>query len=151
MWCIAALVLLSSRDCLHKYRRQCLAAVYFVSLPPPRQGYHCPTSQNRKIEGQHVTNFLFLTSITSLVLAVANPPGHRAKMEYLLRFIQTHETFRLPEIQALADLEGIDMEVISYSLGVRTPHPPTTYLLTPPPSPPSAHSSSPPTMPPAAS
>ncbi|KFY61008.1 hypothetical protein V496_05206 [Pseudogymnoascus sp. VKM F-4515 (FW-2607)] len=37
-------------------------------------------------------------------------------MEYLLRFIQTHETFRLPEIQALADLEGIDMEVISYSL-----------------------------------
>lgn len=51
-------------------------------------------------------------------------------MEYLLRFIQTHETFRLPEIQALADLEGIDMEVISYSLDVRTPHPlppPRTY------------------------
>lgn len=66
---------------------------------------------------------LFLTSITPLVLAVANPQGHRAKMEYLLRFIQTHETFRLPEIQALADLEGIPMEVISYSLDVRTPHP----------------------------
>ena len=49
-------------------------------------------------------------------------------MEYLLRFIQTHETFRLPEIQALADLEGIPMEVVSYSLNVRAPHPPPLIL-----------------------
>ncbi|VBB84147.1 Putative tRNA guanosine-2'-O-methyltransferase TRM11 [Podospora comata] len=37
-------------------------------------------------------------------------------MEYLIRFSQSHETFRLPELQALAVLEGIDMEVVSYSL-----------------------------------
>ncbi len=39
-------------------------------------------------------------------------------MDYLVRFSQTHETFRLPEIQALAVLEGIDMEVKEYSLEV---------------------------------
>ncbi|KAM7214488.1 hypothetical protein V8F06_010122 [Rhypophila decipiens] len=37
-------------------------------------------------------------------------------MEYLIRFSQSYETFRLPEIQALAVLEGIDLQVISYSL-----------------------------------
>ncbi|KAH6635083.1 S-adenosyl-L-methionine-dependent methyltransferase [Chaetomium sp. MPI-SDFR-AT-0129] len=37
-------------------------------------------------------------------------------MDYLIRFSQSHETFRLPEIQALAIVEGIDMKVVSYSL-----------------------------------
>ncbi|KAL2189928.1 tRNA guanosine-2'-O-methyltransferase [Thermothelomyces heterothallicus CBS 203.75] len=37
-------------------------------------------------------------------------------MDYLIRFSQSHETFRLPEMQALALIEGIDMKVISYSL-----------------------------------
>lgn len=36
-------------------------------------------------------------------------------MDYLIRFSQSHETFRLPEVQALAVLEGIDMKVVSYS------------------------------------
>ncbi|KAI5867348.1 tRNA guanosine-2'-O-methyltransferase TRM11 [Durotheca rogersii] len=36
-------------------------------------------------------------------------------MEYLIRFSQSLETFRLAEIQALAVVEGIDLEVISYS------------------------------------
>ncbi len=36
------------------------------------------------------------------------------KMEYLIRFIQTHETFRLAEIQALADLEKIDLAIVFY-------------------------------------
>ncbi|KAI0139892.1 tRNA guanosine-2'-O-methyltransferase TRM11 [Hypoxylon sp. NC0597] len=36
-------------------------------------------------------------------------------MEYLIRFSQSHETFRLAEIQALAIVEGVDLEVISYS------------------------------------
>ncbi|TVY82003.1 tRNA (guanine(10)-N2)-methyltransferase [Lachnellula suecica] len=36
-------------------------------------------------------------------------------MEYMIRFTQVHETFRLPEIEALAVLEGIDLEVLSYS------------------------------------
>ncbi|KAH8894230.1 tRNA guanosine-2'-O-methyltransferase [Thozetella sp. PMI_491] len=37
-------------------------------------------------------------------------------MDYLIRLSQSHETFRLPEIQSLAVLEGIEMEVKSYSL-----------------------------------
>ncbi|OTA84871.1 hypothetical protein M434DRAFT_400295 [Hypoxylon sp. CO27-5] len=36
-------------------------------------------------------------------------------MEYLIRFSQSHETFRLAEIQALAIVEGVNLEVISYS------------------------------------
>jgi len=39
-------------------------------------------------------------------------------MEYLIRFSQSHETFRLPEIQALAVIEGVDLKVVSYSLEV---------------------------------
>ncbi|SPQ20132.1 322521d8-cea6-4042-8bd0-6353deb91dbf [Thermothielavioides terrestris] len=37
-------------------------------------------------------------------------------MDYLIRFSQSHETFRLPEIEALALVEGIDLKVVSYSL-----------------------------------
>lgn len=44
-------------------------------------------------------------------------------MEYLIRFAQMHETFRLPEVQALAALEGIDLEVVRYSLEVGSPEP----------------------------
>jgi tRNA (guanine10-N2)-methyltransferase len=39
-------------------------------------------------------------------------------MEYMIRFTQVHETFRLAEIKALAVLEGIDLEVLSYSPSV---------------------------------
>lgn len=39
-------------------------------------------------------------------------------MEYMIRFTQIHETFRLAEIQALADLEGIKLEILSYSPSV---------------------------------
>lgn len=39
-------------------------------------------------------------------------------MEYLIRFAQFHENFRLPELQSLAALEGIDLEVVQYSLEV---------------------------------
>ncbi|KAK0722039.1 S-adenosyl-L-methionine-dependent methyltransferase [Lasiosphaeria miniovina] len=37
-------------------------------------------------------------------------------MECLIRFSQSHETFRLPEIQALAVVEGIELKVVSYSV-----------------------------------
>ncbi|KAL5042205.1 hypothetical protein BDW71DRAFT_200773 [Aspergillus fruticulosus] len=36
------------------------------------------------------------------------------RMEYLIRFAQTHETFRQPELQALASLHNIDLETIHY-------------------------------------
>ncbi|EAW10642.1 tRNA (guanine-N2-)-methyltransferase [Aspergillus clavatus NRRL 1] len=36
-------------------------------------------------------------------------------MEYLIRFAQVHESFRQPEIQALAALKGIDLEILSYN------------------------------------
>jgi tRNA (guanine10-N2)-methyltransferase len=39
-------------------------------------------------------------------------------MEYLIRFSQSHETFRLPEIQAIATLAGVDMKVLHYDLEV---------------------------------
>lgn len=35
-------------------------------------------------------------------------------MEYLIRFAQTHESFRRPEIEALASLQGIDIEFLFY-------------------------------------
>ena len=41
------------------------------------------------------------------------------RMEYLIRFAQQHESFRLPEIQALATLARIDLEIISYNEHVR--------------------------------
>ncbi|KAL4773053.1 hypothetical protein BDW60DRAFT_216246 [Aspergillus nidulans var. acristatus] len=36
------------------------------------------------------------------------------RMEYLIRFAQTHETFRQPELQALANLHNIDLEILHY-------------------------------------
>jgi tRNA G10 N-methylase Trm11 len=42
-------------------------------------------------------------------------------MEYVIRFTQCHETFRLAEIEALAVLEGIKLDVISYRLDVSMP------------------------------
>ncbi|KAI0457575.1 S-adenosyl-L-methionine-dependent methyltransferase [Xylaria acuta] len=36
-------------------------------------------------------------------------------MQYLIRFTQLHDTFRLAEIQALAVLASIDLKIISYS------------------------------------
>jgi len=40
--------------------------------------------------------------------------GKGLVMEYMIRFTQVHETFRLAEIEALAVLEEIDLTVISY-------------------------------------
>ncbi|KAF6834504.1 RNA methylase family protein [Colletotrichum musicola] len=37
------------------------------------------------------------------------------EIQYLVRFSQAHESFRIPELQALADLEGIDVKVVEYS------------------------------------
>ena len=37
------------------------------------------------------------------------------KMDYLIRFVQIHETFRKPEIEALAVLTDVDVEFLSYS------------------------------------
>lgn len=41
-------------------------------------------------------------------------------MEYLIRFVQMHETFRRPEVQALATLAGINVEFLIYSEYVRS-------------------------------
>lgn len=40
-------------------------------------------------------------------------------MEYLIRLIQMHESFRQPEIDALAELTGISLDWTSYSEDVR--------------------------------
>lgn len=36
-------------------------------------------------------------------------------MEYLIRFVQQHETFRKPEVEALAELLKIKFRWVSYS------------------------------------
>ena len=39
-------------------------------------------------------------------------------MQYMIRFTQVHETFRLAEIKALAELEKIDLKILSYDRNV---------------------------------
>jgi len=39
--------------------------------------------------------------------------------EYLVRLAQVHESFRKAELEALAELTGIEMEIILYSEDVR--------------------------------
>lgn len=39
-------------------------------------------------------------------------------MEYLVRFAQCHESFRLPELHALASLTNVDLEVLTYETDV---------------------------------
>ena len=36
-------------------------------------------------------------------------------MDYLIRFVQMHETFRKPEIDALSEINNINIEWLSYS------------------------------------
>ena len=40
-------------------------------------------------------------------------------MEFLIRFVQIHETFRKPEIEALAVLANVNVEFLFYSESVR--------------------------------
>lgn len=42
-------------------------------------------------------------------------------MEFLIKFAQAHETFRVPEIEALALVEGLEMKIVDYSQDVRYP------------------------------
>lgn len=41
-------------------------------------------------------------------------------MDYLVRFVQLHESFRKAELEALADLYGINMDFLHYDQYVRT-------------------------------
>ncbi|WZH43439.1 S-adenosyl-L-methionine-dependent methyltransferase [Fusarium acuminatum] len=52
-------------------------------------------------------------------------------MDFLIKFAQAHETFRVPEIEALALVESVDMKIVDYSQDVRFPQMtsmPETYL-----------------------
>jgi tRNA (guanine10-N2)-methyltransferase len=40
-------------------------------------------------------------------------------MDYLVKFAQVHEDFRLAELKAIAEAEGIELIVIEYSDEVR--------------------------------
>ncbi|RAK74166.1 SIR2-domain-containing protein, partial [Aspergillus fijiensis CBS 313.89] len=66
---------------------------------------------------------IFLRSCSTAVIETVRPDSCGAgpsaspptiTMEYLIRFAQVHESFRQPEIQALADLAGIDLEFVYY-------------------------------------
>ena len=39
-------------------------------------------------------------------------------MDYLIRFAQVHETFRQPELEALAVLANVNLHVVHYSAHV---------------------------------
>ncbi len=39
-------------------------------------------------------------------------------MEFLIRFVQIHETFRKPEIEALAAVQDVDVEFLTYAESV---------------------------------
>ena len=41
-------------------------------------------------------------------------------MEYLIRFAQVHETFRRPELEAIAVLADVDLEILEYTDDVGT-------------------------------
>lgn len=43
-----------------------------------------------------------------------NQASKKFRMKCLIRFTQTHETFRLAEIQALAELENVPLKVEHY-------------------------------------
>ena len=43
-------------------------------------------------------------------------------MDFLLRFVQVHETFRKPEIEALAVLANVNVEFLSYNENVGLQH-----------------------------
>ncbi|KAL4920223.1 hypothetical protein BDW62DRAFT_209088 [Aspergillus aurantiobrunneus] len=58
----------------------------------------------------HIPQIYISRTVSSL-----NTLGGARSMEYLIRFAQTHETFRQPEIETLASLHNIDLEVISYN------------------------------------
>ena len=49
-------------------------------------------------------------------------------MEYLIRFAQLHETFRLPELQSLASLVGTDLEIVHYDPCVCAKSPNSQFL-----------------------
>lgn len=36
-------------------------------------------------------------------------------MEFIIKFAQAHESFRVAEIKSLAIIEGIDLEILGYS------------------------------------
>ena len=36
-------------------------------------------------------------------------------MEYLIRLVQNHETFRKPELEALARIANVNLKIISYN------------------------------------
>jgi hypothetical protein len=41
------------------------------------------------------------------------------QMEYLIRSAQQHESFRRPELEALAALSGVDLKILEYDPEVR--------------------------------
>ena len=45
--------------------------------------------------------------------------GIKISMEFLIRFAQSHESFRRAELEALALIEKLDLEILEYNPDVR--------------------------------
>jgi hypothetical protein len=57
----------------------------------------------------------FLIAISDDITGLSLAWWPSVAMEYVIRFAQVHETFRQPEIQALASLAGIDLKIVYYN------------------------------------
>lgn len=44
----------------------------------------------------------------------SNNGNEQVRQDFLIRFGQAHESFRLAEIRALADVFGVEMDIVSY-------------------------------------
>jgi tRNA (guanine10-N2)-methyltransferase len=42
-------------------------------------------------------------------------------MEYLIRFVQQHESFRKPELETVASIAEVALEILDYRQDVRQP------------------------------
>lgn len=51
-------------------------------------------------------------------------------MDFLIKFASEHESFRVPEIEALATLEGLDLKIIEYDREVRAASSPRLFIIT---------------------
>ena len=92
-------------------------AIAFTSYHTAIGAFNPPANNRQSIYQRSTT--LGARAILDSVIKTQQPRpsvvgGLQFAMEYVIRFAQVHETFRRPEIEALAALAGIDLEILYY-------------------------------------
>jgi tRNA (guanine10-N2)-methyltransferase len=99
-----------------RVERTAVCGIYLL-FPKKKKKKKVPTSSHEKevpIHTEPCSNFEKENSIWPKKDRKPDVSAFSLRMEYLIRFAQVHETFRRPEIEALATLAGIDVEFVSY-------------------------------------